>query len=407
MPWNSQFCHFRSAFIPLIIISTARQAIGQTLTGLGFLPGSSYSEGLDVSGDGEVAVGRSHSYPVRWSEATGTIERIGGTNGPIGYATGVNETGEVVVGYLLNSENQRRAFRWSQTELTVQELATLGGNRAEATDVSHDGTIVVGYSTLTTSGQYRAVKWTQDAQGVSITNLGTLGGSTYSTAYAISGDGSTIVGNGWRWTPSGGMQSLPFYVQACNRTGTVFAGSTQNAPYKMAKYSVGGQVIMLGGDPACFGADSNDDGSVIVGTETSNPGASNNNPHAVVWSGALGSVVDLNDYLPLYGVDLTGWTLRYANGVSGDGRVVVGTGVDPENRMQAWRAVLPCSAISVIMGDVNGDTRVNGLDISLLTNLMGVNDTGRRNFCAADMNHSGLIDSADVPLFVNSLIDTN
>jgi hypothetical protein len=37
-------------------------------------------------------------------------------------------------------------------------------------------------------------------------------------------------------------------------------------------------------------------------------------------------MVDLNAYLSSMGVDLSGWTLKYAAGVSADGSVISGTG---------------------------------------------------------------------------------
>ncbi len=42
-----------------------------------------------------------------------------------------------------------------------------------------------------------------------------------------------------------------------------------------------------------------------------------------------------------YGLDLTGWTLEEANGISDDGRVIVGYGDNPAGQTQAWRVVIP------------------------------------------------------------------
>jgi uncharacterized membrane protein len=44
-----------------------------------------------------------------------------------------------------------------------------------------------------------------------------------------------------------------------------------------------------------------------------------------------------------FGLDLTGWTLAEATGVSADGKVIVGHGVNPQGKREAWRAELPGS----------------------------------------------------------------
>jgi hypothetical protein len=41
-----------------------------------------------------------------------------------------------------------------------------------------------------------------------------------------------------------------------------------------------------------------------------------------------------------FGLDLTGWTLEKARGISDDGTVIVGWGSGPNGR-EAWRAVIP------------------------------------------------------------------
>ena len=41
------------------------------------------------------------------------------------------------------------------------------------------------------------------------------------------------------------------------------------------------------------------------------------------------------------GVDLEGWILDEANGISGDGSVVVGYGTNPDGFAEAWIATIP------------------------------------------------------------------
>src|SRR5262249_55494082 len=106
----------------------------------------------------------------------------------------------------------------------------------------------------------------------------------------------------FRWTSATGMTSLP-----------VLNGSVE-------AYAV------------------NNDGSVIVGRSGPTPSY-----HAAVWSQRLvagASVVDLQTYVPSLGIDLTGWTLSGATGISADGRTIAGYGQHNGNS-EAWVLTLP------------------------------------------------------------------
>ena len=62
-----------------------------------------------------------------------------------------------------------------------------------------------------------------------------------------------------------------------------------------------------------------------------------------------GRVRSIADVLASRGLDLDGWHLTEATGISSDGRFVVGTGVNPEGRTEAWLALLrgnvPCGPV--------------------------------------------------------------
>jgi hypothetical protein len=69
-------------------------------------------------------------------------------------------------------------------------------------------------------------------------------------------------------------------------------------------------------------------------------------------------MLDLNEYLPSLGIDITGWRLTNAYGVSGDGRTIVGEG--SHFWTEAWMATLPpCGS-----GDFNHDGDV-GTDLDI------------------------------------------
>jgi len=66
----------------------------------------------------------------------------------------------------------------------------------------------------------------------------------------------------------------------------------------------------------------NADGSIVAGF--SNPTGTFEN-HAFMWTESSG-MVDLNTFLPTLGVDLSGWTLTEASGLSADGSAITGYG---------------------------------------------------------------------------------
>jgi probable HAF family extracellular repeat protein len=73
---------------------------------------------------------------------------------------------------------------------------------------------------------------------------------------------------------------------------------------------------------------------VIVGGSSSFSG-----DRAFRWTSG-GGMVDLNTYLPTLGIDLSGWTLREARGLSADGLNIVGQGIH-NNLNEAWVAHIP------------------------------------------------------------------
>jgi len=333
----------------LVLIGLAApEARSQSFTGLGVLPGGTQSAAARVSGDGSVVVGSSGSYRAfLWTRAGGMVDLGMLPGATTAYSTDVSDDGSVVVGTVYATEGVR-AFRWTFAGGMVSlGLPLDGGGDQEAyntfgTAVSGDGAVVAGFSdpvntafrwidaggmlSLGTPGAGysiardcnsdgtvlvgeitaglgdHAFRWTLQ---VGLQDLGTLPGGTISRAAGVSADGSTVVGYGnaglagiraFRWTAASGMVSL----------GTL-PGMTSYA------YGVSG------------------DGSVVVGVLMS--------PNrAMMWTPSLG-IVDLNTYFPSLHLDLTGWTLTTANGVSVDGRTIVGTGTH-NGQTEAWVAQL-------------------------------------------------------------------
>jgi probable HAF family extracellular repeat protein len=212
-------------------------------------------------------------------------------------AWGGSSDGSVVVG-----DSGSQAFRWTGNEGMVGLGFLPGGrvNYSEAHDVSADGNNVVGNSVSAFGAE--PFVWTSDGGMV---GLGILPDGHSTEARSISADGNVVAGFGdtasggteaWRWT-----------------SGTGIFGMGKNS-------SASGVSLVVGGS-----------GSQAF-RWTSNGG--------MVGRGYLeDGMRSLTDVLLSDGVDLKGWQLRYALGVSGNGRTVVGFGINPGGNNPDWRPV--------------------------------------------------------------------
>lgn len=53
------------------------------------------------------------------------------------------------------------------------------------------------------------------------------------------------------------------------------------------------------------------------------------------------------EILTVHGIDLTGWTLGSASGISADGFTIAGTGKNPDGNAEAWIANLETNSHTV------------------------------------------------------------
>ena len=218
-------------------------------------------------------------------------------------------------------------------QASFQGLGDLPGNLfdSSAWGVSADGMVVVGQADPTIGRE--AFRWTS---GGGMLGLGDLpGGSFFSNAYAVSGDGSVVVGislsasgystgEAFRWTSGGGMVGLGDLPG-----GGFFSEATATSA----------------------------DGAVVVGWSSSASAA-----EAFLWTAADG-MQSLHDLLVNdFGLDLTGWQLREAFGISADGMTIVGEGTNPDGFPEAWIATIPAETPVPADRDFDGD--VDGVDFS-------------------------------------------
>ncbi len=245
-------------------IHAFRWASGSGIQDIGTVGGRPSSQGFALSADGSVAVG-GVSRAFRWTSAGG-MQDLGTFGGTASSANAVSADGSVVAGSANTAAGVPHAFRWTNAG-GLQDMGTLG-TTSIAKALSADGSVGAGYSQVlpalgqSTSG-YHAFRWT-DAGGMQ--DLGTLGGAT-AYGFAISSDGSTIVGasdipadgiqRAFLWTQSLGMVDLNTYLPALgvNLTGwlLVSAQSISADGTAIAGYGIHNgqnQAFLISGIPA-------------------------------------------------------------------------------------------------------------------------------------------------------------
>ncbi|BCX49680.1 extracellular repeat protein, HAF family [Haloferula helveola] len=338
----------------------ARWTLPGTGLGLGDLPNSPFqSNAADISGDGTkacgtVVLGVGTVRASRWIEGTGQTQL--GTLNTSGYrnsdARGISDDGQKVVG-TSTSNNGFRGFIWTATGATSGTMQSVGvltptptqvgdsyGIISQADDISADGQTVIGTSTFTIfqsvpdpdpTDNYvpppviveqgsEAFQWTS-ASGIS--GLGDLpGGALSSQALGISDDSQVIVGNG---ESADGLEGVVW---------------TAGVPM-----SVGD---LPGGDTYCKLLAVSGDGTFAVGESSDDTGTV-----AVIWDAANG-LRKLSTVLEGLGVSLTGWTLTSAVGVSSNGDVVAGNGINPSGEQAAW-AISGASILTEVIVPIPDD----------------------------------------------------
>ncbi|TWT99539.1 hypothetical protein Pla108_04820 [Botrimarina colliarenosi] len=140
------------------------------------------------------------------------------------------------------------------------------------------------------------------------------------------------------------------------------------------------------------------DGSTVIGEATVTCGFNEFCPFSTIetpfiWDEARG-MRELADVLRLdYGLDLSGWQLDEATGISDDGTTIIGNGRNSNGQIEAWRAVLDRNTPE---GDIDFDGDVDQVDYQRLVGNLGVTaDDGAVFYADGDLNADGRIDQAD------------
>jgi uncharacterized membrane protein len=173
------------------------------MVGLGDIPGGPfYSSAAAISADGTVIVGRSwdaaNDIAFRWTAQSGMAPIPSRPDLRPAHAYAITPDGSVIVGRSIGGFTE--AFRWSASG-GLQGLGDApGGSKFSlALDVSDDGSVIVGQTNTALgneAGVWDAAHGMRSLSSILAGNNVDLTGWTLGVATAVSGDGSTIVGQG-------------------------------------------------------------------------------------------------------------------------------------------------------------------------------------------------------------------
>jgi len=344
---------------------------GARFEGLGFGGGHFWwttPHAVDDSGQTVVGIGgRSEDGYLeawRWTRGRGT-EGLGDLPGWDGgsdaafesSANAISGNGRVIVGEG-QSDYGDEAWLWTRAWGLVP-LGFIGGAYPPswAMGVSRHGWVVVGSSD--SPAGFQAFYWTP---WTGMIGLGTLGGTIFeSHAYGVSAYGNVVVGqshgpNGWeafRWTPRTGMVGLgqlngstTTAARAVSADGQTIIGTARfSSPirYEAFRWTAAGGMEGLGDLPGGNTISQADgvsgDGSIVVGaSEDSNPYGMGD---AFIWDRTHGMRHLQTVLQEEYGLEVSPWVLRRAYAITPDGRTIVGDGTNPEGENETWRVYLP------------------------------------------------------------------
>ena len=340
---------------------TPRLAGAQTISVVATYPGGSNSAVYSVNSNGTAAAGYSNNAGgtdtgMRWVNPGGSGNMGflpgGGLNS---YTQAIDGTGTILAGYG-DSAGNTRAFR-ATTISGFQVLPLIPGTFfAQAFGISTSGARVTGTSGV--GGFHFAFLWDSGSPGT-VTNLGVVSGQSTSDGLAISGDGTTVTGFSgvlpMRWTTGSGMvglgAGLPGQTSArgegINTSGTVITGRYQAGSELGFRWTSGTGMVALpaspGGTLALRPRAVSGDGNVIIGQVVDGVAGFT----AFVWTPTLGTQL-LSTHLAARGVNLAGWQLRDATGISADGTAMCGIGIFGGQSVGWVVSGLPCAVVNGI-----------------------------------------------------------
>ena len=300
-----------------------------------------------INFNGSAVVGDNGSEHFLWTDQNGLV-LIGGV-GPQGYGgrTDISSDGTIISGTRINpNTNLGELSVYDVATATWTSLGGIGGSSGSSTSsawgMSHDGTSIVGLGWVN-AGSAHAIQWTA---ATGMVDLGSTVSGSSSRANACNGDGSVVVGwqdstTGFRqaavWTngvqqllthPNSGLASEAGCV---SYDGTfIGGGGNSNNNYQAWRYSANTGIEDIGPAP-------------VNGWRGATTGMSDDGSVLVgfyrPWPApaTMGQgfiykdgvgIVDLNQAATDLGIDTQGRTLALPLAVSGDGTTVAGVAND-------------------------------------------------------------------------------
>jgi len=333
----------------------AHADVASTPSSLGTLGGTT-SSAYRISDDASTIVGTSKitgdaaDHAFRWTQATGMVD-LGTLGGTYSQANGISGDGNIIVGISkITGDSANHTFRWT-AETGMLDLGTLGGTFSIGYDVSDDGAVVIGYSSIAGNSIYHSFRWTE---ATGMVDLGTLGG-THSSSKGLSANGLVIVGesqtagnasnNVFRWTAETGMVDLGTlggtnaYGNNINTDASVIVGSSKITGDIIThgfRWSEATGMVDVGSIGGTYTTIKNlsEDGSILVGKGQT---TGNTAWHAIRWTQETG-MKDLNTLFTEAGIDMSTIELIFANGISSDGKYIVGSATFSGSPEQAYIA---------------------------------------------------------------------
>jgi probable HAF family extracellular repeat protein len=330
--------------------------------------GTNLSRARAVSGDGLVVVGMSNSAngdeAMRWVVAApgagGLGDLPGGPFSSDAFACSVD--GSIVFGAGTDASGNNEAYRWTAAGGMVSlGFLPTGGYVSRAFGCNDDGTQACGENLFQPTGVppplpiTQAFRWTQSG---GMQGLGFLPGSTssYSTARAMSNNGSVVVGwaegadlanHPFVWTQAAGMQQIgafPGTARGISPSGNWVVGSDSSTSqaFRWSQATGVQELGILPGRTSAIAVAISDDGATVLGVCNGGAGQV-----AAVWTEGLRGYngcgsgwTTIADYLAAHAVSTSGWSLNVVLGMDLFANRIVGYGVNPSGQTQAWTATI-------------------------------------------------------------------
>lgn len=301
------------------------------MVALGDLPGGAFASsagavsanGSEVVGLGQLGLGGNSvtNRAFRWTAVSGLVDlgSIPPTNG-FSNPWGISGDGRWVSG-TAQAPSGFDGFIWDRETGVMQSIGAF-----EARSISDDGAVVSTIQSLPdpsgAGSNLVASRWTSETGHVPIGLLRPT--DSLSDPRAMTPDGSVIVG--WSAPTPGGTptnQRAFIWTQADGMTALPSINPGQPNWISEATSIAA-------------------DGSIIGGFERV---AGDNEQFAVIWDRA-GHAINLQLFLESNGIEFEGYELLSVTGVSGDGRTVAGTAIDPLGQLQGFIATIPAPGLA-------------------------------------------------------------